>query len=189
MVIVICIMAVLMMLSMALMLASSVMVSNAQKTKANAQAKILALSLADELEKELTITKTQRRQLSDEELQASIWGQVRDGIVSGAWPCYEEGAAAQDSAVRTYRLEEGSKTEGVFDKGECVIDMYWERGDDGDYDDAGLTIKVTCTVHKASYTVTSVYTADDGSSDTEEDGEESPPEDTAELYWERSERR
>ena len=53
MIIVVCIMAVLVMMSLALLLASSVMTQNAGRVKDQEQSRILAVSLADELEKEL----------------------------------------------------------------------------------------------------------------------------------------
>ena len=53
MIIVVCIMAVLVMMSLALLLASSVMTQNAGRVKDQGQSRILAVSLADELEKEL----------------------------------------------------------------------------------------------------------------------------------------
>ena len=53
MIIVVCIMAVLVMMSLALLLASSVMTQNAGRVKDQEQSRILAVTLADELEKEL----------------------------------------------------------------------------------------------------------------------------------------
>ena len=53
MIIVVCIMAVLVMMSLALLLASSVMTQNAGRVKDQEQSRILTVSLADELEKEL----------------------------------------------------------------------------------------------------------------------------------------
>ena len=60
MIIVVCIMAVLVMMSLALLLASSVMTQNAGRVKDQEQSRILAVSLADELEKELTVTPSQQ---------------------------------------------------------------------------------------------------------------------------------
>lgn len=60
MIIVVCIMAVLVMMSLALLLASSVMTQNAGRVKDQEQSRILAVSLADELEKELTVAPSQQ---------------------------------------------------------------------------------------------------------------------------------
>ena len=67
MIIVVCIMAVLVMMSLALLLASSVMTQNAGRVKDQEQSRILAVSLADELEKvgeEIGVTvKIQREEI------------------------------------------------------------------------------------------------------------------------------
>ena len=87
MIIVVCIMAVLVMMSLALLLASSVMTQNAGRVKDQEQSRILAVSLADELEKELTVTPSQQ-----EKTQASgtILEFVNSKIISGSWPSGEE---------------------------------------------------------------------------------------------------
>ncbi len=74
-------MAVLVMMSLALLLASSVMTQNAGRVKDQEQSRILAVSLADELEKELTVTPSQQ-----EKTQASgtILEFVNSKIISGA---------------------------------------------------------------------------------------------------------
>ena len=67
MIIVVCIMAVLVMMSLALLLGSSVMTQNAGRVKDQEQSRILAVSLADELEKvgeEIGVTvKIQREEI------------------------------------------------------------------------------------------------------------------------------
>ena len=67
MIIVVCIMAVLVMMSLALLLASSVMTQNAGRVKDQEQSRILTVSLADELEKvgeEIGVTvKIQREEI------------------------------------------------------------------------------------------------------------------------------
>ena len=67
MIIVVCIMAVLVMMSLALLLAASVMTRSAGRVRSEQQARILAVSLADELEKD--ITQTSDAQNSDGLLQ------------------------------------------------------------------------------------------------------------------------
>ena len=67
MIIVVCIMAVLVMMSLALLLASSIMTQNAGRVKDQEQSRILAVSIADELEKvgeEIGVTvKIQREEI------------------------------------------------------------------------------------------------------------------------------
>ena len=96
MIIVVCIMAVLVMMSLALLLASSVMTQNAGRVKDQEQSRILAVSLADELEKELTVTPSQQ-----EKTQASgtILEFVNSKIISGSWPSGEEQTFSLDSSA------------------------------------------------------------------------------------------
>lgn len=81
MIIVVCIMAVLVMRSLALLLALSVMRQNAGRVKDQEQSRILAVSLADELEKELTVTPSQQEKT---QANGTILEFVNSKITSGA---------------------------------------------------------------------------------------------------------
>ena len=84
MIIVVCIMAVLVMMSLALLLASSVMTQNAGRVKDQEQSRILAVSLADELEKELTVTPSQQEK-TKKAAEAS-----RHLCMWQAWLCWQQ---------------------------------------------------------------------------------------------------
>lgn len=195
MVIVICIMAVLVMMSMALLLASSVMISNAQKTKAQAQSRILAVTLADELERELTLTESQVQAMPQSELDNSIWGYVNRGITGNAWAGYEEGSGEEEAAKKSFTLAvTDSELAELLEEDGCQVEMYWERGSEEGFGDATLTVKVTCALKQAVCSVTTVYAArevtgegDGAPEDT--DGEAAAEGRQVSLFWIRSERR
>ena len=96
MIIVVCIMAVLVMMSLALLLASSVMTQNAGRVKDQEQSRILAVSLADELEKELTVTPSQQEKTR---ASGTILEFVNSKIISGSWPSGEEQTFSLDSSA------------------------------------------------------------------------------------------
>ena len=160
MIIVVCIMAVLVMMSLALLLASSVMTQNAGRVKDQEQSRILAVSLADELEKELTVTPSQQ-----EKTQASgtILEFVNSKITSGSWPSGEE---------QTNELS-------------VQATLSWEEGENG-YTDASLYITVHCIYHNMPFFVTTIYNAYTAYAADDENQNEDV-QDT--LYWIRSERR
>lgn len=176
MILVICIMAILVMMSLALMLAASVMVSNAGRTKQQTQARILAVSMADELEKDLTLTQIQADAIPQSQRDGSIRGYVNQQILSGSWESWTEGSNAAQ-AERCFLLDSGIPEEAGLSEGVCSVTLYWQQGQKPDDGDISLTVKVTCSLQQASFTVTTVYTADD---ETGEGGS---------LCWIRSERR
>ena len=69
------------------LLASSVMTQNAGRVKDQEQSRILAVSLADELEKELTVTPSQQEKTR---ASGTILEFVNSKIISGSWPSGEE---------------------------------------------------------------------------------------------------
>ena len=168
MIIVVCIMAVLVMMSLALLLASSVMTRSSGRVRQQEQARILAVSLADELEKNLTMTKAQKENISGQ-TSGGIFEFVNAQITSGGWPSGEERSFTMDTNALT-------SFDQIDDLSAQVI-LMWE-GEEEDYTDASLSVTVTCTYQNMPFSVTTVYTA---SKEKEDEG--------TVLYWIRSERR
>lgn len=168
MIIVVCIMAVLVMMSLALLLASSVMTRSSGRVRQQEQARILAVSLADELEKDLTMTKSQQDNTSDSGSNG-IWEFVNTQITSGGWLSGEE---------RSFQLDTSALASlGQTSDLSAQVVLSWEGVAD-DYTDASLNVTVTSTYQEMSFSVTTIYTAN----------KENEDEDNA-LYWVRSERR
>ena len=168
MIIVVCIMAVLVMMSLALLLASSVMTRSSGRVRQQEQARILAVSLADELEKDLTMTKSQKENVSGQ-TSGSILEFINAQITSGGWPSGEE---------RSFTLDTTSLASlGQTDDLSAQVTLLWEDADEN-YADASLSVTVTCTYQDMPFSVTTVYTAS-----KEKDDESNT------LYWIRSERR
>lgn len=164
MIIVVCIMAVLVMMSLALLLAASVMTRSAGCVRSEQQARILAVSLADELEKDIT-------QTSDAQNSGGLLQMVNSQIQSGSWPAGEERSFAMDqSALSAF---------GQTDDLSTQVTLNWEQGEEEGYADASLSVTVTCTYQEASFSVTTVYTAD--ADDSNEDTD-------VNLLWIRSQR-
>ena len=144
MIIVVCIMAVLVMMSLALLLASSVMTQNAGRVKDQEQSRILAVSLADELEKELTVTPSQQ-----EKTQASgtILEFVNSKITSGSWPSGEEQTFSLDSSALNQANELSAQAT-----------LSWEEGENGytvtlrviGRDDIAIVTNITSVIGKES---------------------------------------
>ena len=165
MIIVVCIMAVLVMMSLALLLASSVMTQNAGRVKDQEQSRILAVSLADELEKELTVTPSQQ-----EKTQASgtILEFVNSKIISGE---------------QTFSLDSSALNQANELSAQATLS--WEEGENG-YSDASLYITVHCIYHNMPFSVTTIYNAYTAYA-TDDENQNEDVQDT--LYWIRSERR
>lgn len=164
MIIVVCIMAVLVMMSLALLLASSVMTRSASRVRSEQQSRILAVSLADEIEKEIT-------QTSDAQNSGGILELINSQIQSGSWPAGEERSFAMDQSALS--------TLGQTNDLSAQVTLNWEQGEEESYADASLSVTVTCTYQDAVFSVTTIYTAgtDDVSEDTDSD-----------LLWIRSQR-
>lgn len=165
MIIVVCIMAVLVMMSLALLLASSVMTRSAARVRSEQQARILAVSLADELEKDII-------QTSDAQNSSGILEMVNGQIQSGSWPAGEERSFTMDRSALS--------SLGQTDDLSAQVTLNWEQGEEERFADASLSVTVTCTYQDASFSVTTVYTA--GTDDTSESADRK-------LFWIRSQRR
>ena len=168
MIIVVCIMAVLVMMSLALLLASSVMTRSSGRVRQQEQARILAVSLADELEKDLIMTKSQQETASGK-TSGSILEFVNEQITSGGWLSGEE---------RSFTLDTSALASlGQTDDFSAQVVLLWE-GEAEDLADASLSVTVTCTYQDMPFSVTTIYTAS-----REKEDENNT------LYWIRSERR
>ena len=147
------------------------MTQNAGRVKEQEQSRILAVSLADELEKELTVTPSQQ-----EKTQASgtILEFVNRKIISGSWPSGEEQTFSLDSSALNQANELSAQAT-----------LSWEEGENG-YTDASLYITVHCIYHNMPFSVTTIYNAYTAYAADDENQNEDV-QDT--LYWIRSERR
>ena len=129
MIIVVCIMAVLVMMSLALLLAASVMTQNAGRVKDQEQSRILAVSLADELEKELTVTPSQHEKTPD---AGTILEFINSQILSESWSSGEEQTFSLDSSALNQSNELSAQ-----------VALSWEEGENG-CTDASLYVTVHC---------------------------------------------
>ena len=112
-------------------------------------------------------------------------------LIDAAFTGTEVAVSAVNESVLTKKKEEGdSRTvrsflldpgalEGLGQSGDVSgeVQLSWQAGENG-YADASLSVKVICTYQKMSYSVTTVYTANE-----EKQGEDGF------LSWMRSERR
>lgn len=181
MVMVICIMALFLALSMALLLASSVMVSNAAKARIRFEVHTLTQSLADELERDLTMTQSQRETLDQQEQETSIWWYVNEAILSGTWKSgtYAGAEAMGDGEVRSFQMDVQPEL-----LTSCELALSWEQAAENQVKDALLTVKLTCCREDITDTVVRYYVADDGKPQ-ENDAAEMR---IRQLCWVRSER-
>lgn len=132
---------------------------------------LVMMSLADELEKELTVTPSQQ-----EKTQASgtILEFVNSKIISGSWPSGEEQTFSLDSSALNQANELSAQAT-----------LSWEEGENG-YTDASLYITVHCIYHNMPFSVTTIYNAYTAYA-TDDENQNEDVQDT--LYWIRSERR
>ena len=159
MIIVVCIMAVLVMMSLALLLASSVMTQNAGRVKDH------------ELEKELTVAPSQQEKT---QAAGTILEFVNSKIISGSWPSGEEQTFSLDSSALNQSNELSAQ-----------VKLSWEEGENG-CTDASLYVTVHCIYHDMPFSVTTIYNAYTAYTADDENQNEDV-QDT--LYWIRSERR
>lgn len=168
MIIVVCIMAVLVMMSLALLLAASVMTQNAGRVKDQEQSRILAVSLADELEKELTVTPSQHERTPD---AGTILEFINSQILSESCQSCEEQTFSLDSSALNQSNELSAQ-----------VALSWEEGENG-CTDASLYVTVHCIYHNMPFSVTTIYTAYTANDKNQDEDMQ----DT--IYWIRSERR
>lgn len=161
MIMVICVMALALALCLAILLAASVVISSAQKQSRTEQCRILAVSLSQELENQLTDAKYTFSEPGEELSDGTLWFYMKENMQSGDWPYYNEGERGHTEkyAYRTYHFAQ--LPDELRDADVSVV-MYWQSDSEagGDYDAVPLEMDVTCTLNGQTCTVKSEYTLD-----------------------------
>lgn len=160
-IVVVCVMALIMSLSLGLFLTASVLMKTAARTGAAEQSRILAVSLSETLEQELTasdvVYQSQLEEASarTEDLSGiSLWHYVKQNIGDGSWPYYEENGIAlnsRESAVKSFRMDSVGVASEIA---ESIISLYWTQ-QDGKPDK--LVIETRVTVKGETCVITDVY--------------------------------
>lgn len=162
-IIVVCAMAIIMTLSLGLFLTASVLMKTAEKSGAQQQSRILAVSFSEEIERQLTSEENNYADRDSEEsarvedvYNVSLWHYVKESITSGSWPYYEEDGTLlhnRDNAFRIFQMD----TSGVASEiAQTKLTMYWTRSEKEKTPDE-LVILTTVTVKEQSYTITDTY--------------------------------
>lgn len=160
-IIVVCVMAIIMALSLGLFLSASVLMQTAARTGAAEQSRILAVSLSEMLEQQLTAEDVvYQNQLEEdaakiEDLSGiSLWHYVRQNIRDGSWPYYEENGIpihARENTVRSFQMD----TSGVASEiAESTISLYWTQKDERP---DRLVTETRVTVKGETCVITDVY--------------------------------
>lgn len=162
-IIVVCAMAIIMTLSLGLFLTASVLMKTAEKSGAQQQSRILAVSFSEEIERQLTSEENNYADRDSEEsarvedvYNVSLWHYVKESITSGSWPYYEEDGTLlhnRDNAFRIFQMD----TSGIASEiAQTKLTMYWTRSEKEKIPDE-LVILTTVTVKEQSYTITDTY--------------------------------
>ncbi len=162
-IVVVCVMAIIMVLSLGLFLTASVLMKTAGKTAAAEQSRILAVSLSEELENQLSGSAYMYESRLEEDTaraenfySVSLWHYVKQNITDGSWPYYEEPGETihnKDNAVRTFQMDSAGIAGEIALTG---ISLYWTPDETGTRPKQ-LVIKTTVTVKEQSCTITDVY--------------------------------
>lgn len=160
-IIVVCVMAIIMMLSLGLFLTASVLMRTAARTSAAEQSRILAISLSEMLEQQLTAEDViYQSQFEEAAARAqdlsgiSLWHYVRQNIEDGSWPYYEENGIplhSRENAVRSFQMEPSGIASEIADN---RISIYW-TGKDEKPD--RLVVETKVTVKGETCVITDVY--------------------------------
>ena len=136
-IIVVCVMAIIMALSLGLFLSASVLMRTAAQASAAEQSRILAVSLSEMLEQQLTADETvYQSQLQEDAARAedlsgiSLWHYVRQNIRDGSWPYYEESDIplhGRENAVRSFQMDSVGVASEIA---ESTISLYWIQKDE-----------------------------------------------------------
>lgn len=145
MVIVLCVLAVFLALSAAILLSGSVALNTARTNLVFERAKVQAVSLGDVFVEEM------QRPLNGEGSYLAHY--VRDSIMSGDWPNYNEAEDSPDDAVRVFTMDEDDSK-----KHQIKIEMYWTGNGRPDEDKMDpqkieLTIDVVSTLNGSEFRV------------------------------------
>ncbi len=162
-ILVVCAMAIIMTLSLGLFLTASVLMKTAEKSSAMQQCRILAVSFSEEIERQLTSEDTVYTDLDSEETakvqdiyNISLWHYIKESIMSGSWPYYEEPGTLlhnKDNAFREFQMNVSGIASEIA---ETKITMYWTRKEEEEIPEE-LVILTTVTVKEQSCTITDTY--------------------------------
>ena len=162
-IIVVCVMAVIMVLSLGLFLTASVLMKTSSGTLAGEQCRIMAVSFSEEIERTLTDEEYQYNDRLEEDAgraesltSISLWHYVKQNISDGSWPYYDETQGSihsRTNAVRRFQMEANGVTGEVAD---IILTMYWTCGEDRDRPEK-LIVETTVTTKERSCSITDVY--------------------------------
>lgn len=148
MIAVLCIMAIFLTLCLSMLLTSSVLLQNAQNRLYEEQCKISALSMSQELQREI------------EDSSSSFYGFLQDAIAVDAaakWPYLNGGELNHGEnapgVVRRFGVS-GADPQGA---GAVSALMFWEFEHGGDVSDIFLHVEVTAEKNGEKYTIVSIY--------------------------------
>lgn len=175
MIMVICVMALLLVLSLSVLLAASTALTSAQNRLSAEQCRSLAISLSEEYEKQLTAPEYSFASEAAEKRVAGnfsgtakpLWFYLKSSMTSGSWPYFNDDEQGHTAgyACRTFHINSATVPETAkndWEKtGQTDMQIFWESNRDavesGEYNATPLTVKVTCTANGQSCTITSVY--------------------------------
>ena len=162
-IIVVCVMAVIMVLSLGLFLTASVLMKTSSGTLAGEQCRIMAVSFSEEIERTLTDEEYQYNDRLEEDAgraesltSISLWHYVKQNISDGSWPYYDETQGSihsRTNAVRRFQMEANGVAGEVAD---ITLTMYWTCGEDRDRPEK-LIVETTVTTKERSCSITDVY--------------------------------
>ena len=162
-IIVVCVMAVIMVLSLGLFLTASVLMKTSSGTLAGEQCRIMAVSFSEEIERTLTDEEYQYNDRLEEDAgraesltSISLWHYVKQNISDGSWPYYDETQGSihsRTNAVRRFQMEANGVAGEVAD---ITLTMYWTSGEDRGRPEK-LVVETTVTTKERSCSITDVY--------------------------------
>lgn len=158
---VVCVMAIIMSLSLGLFLTASVLMRTATRTSAAEQSRILAVSLSEILERQLTAENAvYQNQLEEYEARVvdlsgiSLWHYVKLNIEGGSWPYYEENGIplnSRENAVRSFQMDSSGLIGEISDN---RISLYWTQKDEKI---DRLVVETMVTVKGETCVITDIY--------------------------------
>ena len=164
MIMVLCVMALIVVLSLTMMLCASILLTSTQTSVAKEQSRIMSVSLSKVLEQELVGKSFDSQSAEDAANDGSLWFYIKESINNGRWPYYNEDERGHTSkyAFRTFKLDMAELPEELKDTIDSLEDtevlMYWESSNDSAIDSTPLKVIVTCRYQGQLCTITSEYT-------------------------------
>ena len=159
-VIVVCVMAIVMVLSLGLLLSCSVLMKTAGRGLAAEQCRVMAVSLSKQLEEELTNddfnqggSELEATASSD---QVSVRTYVKKHISDGSWSYYsdaEGGVHSADTAIRTFTMRRLGTTGEIAN---IEISIYWVCGEKKTMPQ-NLVVRTKVSVKEETAVITDIY--------------------------------